>query len=284
MKGILNIYKPSGITSTNVVSKVKKILNTKSVGHMGTLDPQGEGVLLIGVGKATRLFDLFLNHDKIYIADFQFGYETDTLDKDGKSIKKGGRYVKREEILNILPCFLGEIDQVPPLYSAKSIGGQRAYDLARKGIDFELKPSRISIFNIDILDQLNSNTFRFKIHCSSGTYIRSICRDIAYSLNTYATMVSIKRVKAGNFEIIDSISLETLENKKNDSIIPLEKVLEHIPRLNVPDNCYQKLLNGIKINIFDTITSPFAVYCRNELFGIGKIEDSYLKISSYLRD
>ena len=146
MKGLLNIYKPKGYTSQDVVSVIRKVLSTREVGHMGTLDPQGEGVLLVGIGKGARLFDLMLKKDKVYEAEFDFGYETDTIDGDG-----------------VCSRMIGDCDQIPPKYSAKNINGRRAYDLAREGKEFTLKPCKIKIFDLKLLYKTGENKYKFKI-------------------------------------------------------------------------------------------------------------------------
>ena len=284
MKGLVVINKPKGWTSRDVVNKVRNTLHVKESGHMGTLDPQGEGVLLVGVGKATRLFDTLLQKDKIYRAHFTFGYETDTLDGDGKVTEKTSVVPSKQEILSVLDKFVGECDQLPPAYSAKNINGVRAYDLARKGIEFELKPSRVNIYSIKLLSQDSDNTFYFEIHCSAGTYIRSICRDIAYALGSLATMTSITRIKTGKFTIEDSVTIEQFLELKEKAVIPLEVALSDFTRVDIDEQYYEKLLNGVKLDFQRQIVAPFTVYCKNELFGLGEIVDGRLKIRPYLRD
>ncbi len=284
MKGLINVYKPKGYTSQDVVSVVRKILHTREVGHMGTLDPQGEGVLLVGVGKGARLFDLMLKKEKVYEAEFDFGYETDTLDGDGVVIDRINVIPTKEDIIRVCDSMIGECDQLPPKYSAKNINGRRAYDLAREGKDFTLRPCRISIFDLKLIKKTGDNKYLFRIHCSGGTYIRSICRDVAYELNSLATMTSIKRLNCGHFSINESIKLEDLAVKGETAIISLEKVLEHYPRFDVPESFYTKLCNGIKPNAPKNLSEPFTVYCKNELFGIREIIVNKVRIKTYLRD
>lgn len=283
MKGIINLNKPKNWTSRDAVNKVRSLLHCKQIGHMGTLDPQGEGVLLIGLGKATRLFDAFLSKDKVYRAHFTFGYETDTLDGDGTIIATCDKIPSNEEIERIIPSLVGEIMQLPPKYSAKNIDGRRAYDLARSGVEFEVKPSKVSIYSIKIL-QREENTVYFEIHCSAGTYIRSICRDIAYALGSLATMTSITRIRAGSFKIEDSVTIEQLASLGESAIISVETALDSFNRYDLPDSDYEKFSNGIKIYPKNTPKSPFTVYCKGELFGLGEIVNGVLKIKTYLRD
>lgn len=284
MKGLLNIYKPKGYTSQDVVSVVRKILSTREVGHMGTLDPQGEGVLLVGVGKGARLFDLMLKKDKVYEAEFDFGYETDTLDGDGVEIARTDIIPSEDDIKRICEQMIGDCDQIPPKYSAKNINGRRAYDLAREGKEFSLKACKIKIFDLKLLYKTGENKYMFRIHCSGGTYIRSICRDVAYALNTLATMTSIKRTFCSNFEVKDSISLERLKELGASAIIPLEKVLEPYLRYDVPDDYYNRLKNGLRPFAPDNLSEPFIVYCKDELFGVGEIIDGQIRVKTYLRD
>ena len=284
MKGLLNINKPKGFTSQDVVSVVRKILKTREVGHMGTLDPQGEGVLLVGIGKGARLFDLMLKKDKVYLAEFDFGYETDTLDGDGNEVERTDIIPSKEQLEDKCKEFIGECNQIPPKYSAKNINGRRAYDLAREGKEFTLKACPIVIYDLRLVCQTGENKYMFRIHCSGGTYIRSICRDLAYTFNSLATMTSIKRLNCGHFAVEDSITLSTLETLKETAIIPLEKVLEPLYRLDLPDSFYRKLCNGIKPEIDEKIEEPFTVYCKNELFGIGEVVEGKIRIRTYLKD
>ncbi len=283
MKGVLNIDKPSGWTSQDVVSKIKRILGEKTVGHMGTLDPQGTGVLIVGVGKAARLFNHYLNKDKVYEAEFEFGRETDTLDKDGKILRTTLNIPSQSEIIRAAQGQVGALKQTPPQYSAKSVGGVRAHVLARNGIELELKPAAVEVYGIKFLNKTAPDTYKFEIHCSSGTYIRSICRDIAYSLNSLATMVSINRTRAGAFELKDSIGLQALEALKEKALISIEDALKDVYRLELDGELYPDLIKGKKIP-FECDREEFTVYCKNELFGLGKIKDGILKIDTYLKD
>lgn len=283
MKGVLNINKPSGWTSQDVVSKVRGILSIRAIGHMGTLDPQGTGVLVLGVGKATRLFSCFLDKDKVYDAEFKFGYETDTLDKDGKIIKETNIIPSFSEAITASKSQIGKLEQIPPMYSAKSVNGERAYKIALRGGTVELKASQVEVYDIIPLNETEKNTYKFRIHCSSGTYIRSICRDLAYSLNSLATMVSINRVRCGDFKIEDSVTLEQLAVLKEKALIPLDDVLKNFERVDLDTALYTSLINGRKIEMSEK-NGLFTVYCNNELFGIGKTAGGFLKIDTYLKD
>lgn len=211
---IINLNKPTGMSSFFAVKKVARLLGVKKAGHMGTLDPLGTGVLLVGVNKGTKLFDEYLKKIKTYVAVFHFGYETDTLDSEGQIINKNEIEITAEKIQNILPNFIGKHQQMPPQFSAKKINGQKACDLARRGVEVELKPKEIEIYDLKLIREFGENNFQFEITCSSGTYIRSLCRDIAYKLSTYGTMLSILRTKCGVFNISTSCTLEDIQNGK----------------------------------------------------------------------
>jgi tRNA pseudouridine55 synthase len=251
---------------------------------MGTLDPQGEGVLLLGVGKGARLFDFFLSKDKVYEATFKFGYETDTLDKDGTITSNTDTIPAEEDIRAKLSEMVGEQLQLPPKYSAKNIDGKRAYDLAREGKDFELKPCKITIYDAQLLSKVGENEFLFRIHCSGGTYIRSICRDLAYSLGSLATMTSIKRTKCGKFNVKDAVKELDFSAYPQRYIIPLSEVLSDLPRYDVPDEDYAKLLNGVSLVMTQDFDKPFTVWCKGELFGLGEIIDGKLIVKTNLKE
>lgn len=273
MTGFYNILKPSGTTSSKVVAIVKHNTHEKRVGHMGTLDPLAEGVLPIAVGKATKLFDYFLNKTKTYIATFEFGYITDTLDSLGSVTQVNGVIPTFEQVENILPTFVGVMEQVPPQYSAKNVNGKRAYTLARMGETFELKPKKITIQSIKLLDHFDKS-FVFEIECSSGTYIRSICRDIAFKLGTLATMTKLVRTKCGYFTIDNAIKLDDFQNNM-DKLIAIDKVFnfEHIV---LDDVSITKLKNGIKLQ--STNENKIVFVYNSDLVGVGKIENNQLSL------
>lgn len=247
-KGIIAINKPKDWTSFDVVNKIKHILKIKRVGHLGTLDPMATGVLLVTVGKATKLFDYFQNKKKTYLAKFEFGYETDTLDITGKIIKETDILPSIDDIKKSINEFIGEIEQVPPKYSAKNINGKRAYQLARNNEEFELKPKLVKIYDIKIIDYSN-NILSVVISCGSGTYIRSICRDLAMKLNSYATMIELVRADVGGINLKNCVNIQELdENNILKYIMKLDKMLD-IPTFSNDLQITSKLLNG---QIIDT--------------------------------
>lgn len=210
INGIVVLNKPTGMNSMKAVKQVQYKLNAKKAGHLGTLDPMGTGVLLVALGKGTKLFDIHLKDKKSYRAVFKFGIQTDTLDSDGKIDKLDQCDITFDAIKNICPNFVGEFNQMPPIYSAKKIKGKKAYQLARMGQQVILKTKLIQIYSFDVIEQLEKNTFLFQIECSSGTYIRSLCRDVANALGTCATMVAIIRMYSGQYKLNDSVTLQEL--------------------------------------------------------------------------
>ncbi|MDE7394973.1 MAG: tRNA pseudouridine(55) synthase TruB [Clostridiales bacterium] len=284
MKGLLNLYKPRGCTSSDMVVACKKILETRAVGHMGTLDPEGEGVLLLGVGKATRLFDYYLQKDKEYEAEFAFGYQTDTLDATGTIVATSSVLPQEDQIIDACPKLIGKQMQMPPAYSAKSVNGVRAYKLARQGIEVQLSPKEVEIYALSLVRQTAPNTFLMHVHCSAGTYIRSLCRDIAALLGTVATMVSIKRLRCGNFLLSDSVTLDELTVLKEKALLSVEDALASVPRVDIAPERYTELCNGIKQPTVNDSGDIFTVYCKNELFGLGCNKDGKIHIQTYLRE
>ncbi len=246
INGILPINKPKDWTSFDVVNKIKHLVYPEKVGHLGTLDPMATGVLLLTLGKATKLFDIAQQKTKTYLATFKFGVLTDTLDITGNVIETTTYIPTLTEIKNILPSFIGVISQVPPKYSAKSVNGKRAYNLARNNIEFELKPKNVYIKSINIIS-FKDDELVLDIECGSGTYIRKIGEDIAKSLNSLATMTSLVRTKIDNILLKDCYTIEDL-NKQNilDKIIPINKFL-NFKLLELGNEYTTKLLNGMTI-------------------------------------
>lgn len=286
LNGFININKPDSMTSFQVVSFLKRKLSQKKIGHLGTLDPAGCGVLPIALGKATKLFDYFLDKKKIYRAYFKFGIETDTLDSEGVVVKKDDRIVSENEIIDVIPEILGNYEQLPPKYSAKSINGQRAYELARNNIEFELKTKNVTVYRCDLISKISTNLFLFEIECSSGCYIRSICRDIAYKLNTIAYMPLIIRLQSGIFKIENSVSLQELDNEVDFSkfILKIENCLD-LEKVFLNEIQTKKVKNGISIK-YDTKTDNHYLLfdSTGELFALGVICNGVLKMEKYLSD
>lgn len=276
MDGVLIVNKPLNKTSFDVVRDVRKEYNTKKVGHIGTLDPMASGVLPILIGKATKLSDLLMEHDKDYIATLKLGEKRDTGDQEGQVIEKSPipDDLSEIKIINTLNTFLGDSFQIPPMYSAIKINGQKLYDLARKGETVERKPRPITITNIELLNyNKDSNEIKFKVTCSKGTYIRVLCEDIATKLNTCGYMSSLKRTRVGNF---------TIENE--NKFIEIKDIFTNIPTIEINQNDIKKLINGvpIKINLNkdlnNNINNDICNLTSNGTYlGIGDIKNNSVK-------
>lgn len=281
MTGFINLNKAVGSSSAREVSVIKR-LTGQPCGHMGTLDPMASGVLPVGIGNACRLFDYFLTKRKTYLATFRFGEHFDTLDTTGQVISAGGRIPEREEIECVLPRLVGEVMQVPPKYSAKSIGGKRGYALARAGVDFELPPKRVSIYSIDLVARRSEDEYDFRIKCGGGTYVRSICRDMAQMLGTFAAMSALVREKSGPFAIENSVAAEQL-NSDNilQYIIPSDSVLP-FDCVHVADRTQFMLLNGMSVPT-DLVDGTYKIYLENgQFYGLGAVADCRLKVKTKL--
>ena len=277
-KGIIPINKPQNWTSFDVVNKLKYKVKPLKVGHLGTLDPMATGVLLVTIGKATKLFDLMQEKTKTYVAEFEFGYETDTLDKTGVVLNKCDYIPTKQEILNVLPNFVGKISQIPPKYSAKSIDGKRAYEMARQNIDFELKPKVVNVNRIDFIS-FENNILKLEIECGSGTYIRSIGRDIATELNSLATMTSLVRTKIDKFEINQCYDIENIDDV-NDKIIPIREILSY-PILTLKEENINKILNGQTL-VLEEKDGIYLLQDEFDVVALIKISENKAKMSLFL--
>ena len=220
MDGIIIINKTKGCTSHDIVYKIKKMLNEK-VGHTGTLDPMAEGVLPILIGKGTLASKYLINHDKKYIVELQLGTKTDTADGEGRIVKQqpvNKEILTTKNIEKILQSFVGKQEQIPPIYSAIKINGKKLYEYARKGQEIELKPRKIEIYNIKLINySVEEKQIKFEVFCGKGTYIRSLCEDIAIKFGTVGYMKSLKRIQVGDFKIEDSITIEELKKLPAES-------------------------------------------------------------------
>ncbi len=285
MIGFVNINKPQGMTSNDVVIKVRGALKAISgdkklkVGHLGTLDPLATGVLPIAVGKATRLFDILLNKTKTYVATFKFGETTPTLDKGSEICQRHDICLSESDVLAAARKFVGVISQLPPQYSAKSVGGKRAYDIAREGGVAELTPKNVTVYSIDRLnmENLSENEYAFRIVCSSGTYIRALARDIAEELGTVGYMTSLLRTASGPFALKDSASPTEFSDDPISRLLPVEYALNDIPRfkLDLPEATLA--LNGVPIYV-PYEDGRYVVNCEYTLLGIGRVYDNSLKL------
>jgi len=284
MHGIINIYKPTNISSNYCLTLLKKQLYIKKLGHLGTLDPLACGVLPVMVNKGTKLFDFYLNKDKTYRAIFTFGLETDTLDSEGKIVKTSNKIPSIDEINLAINSVIGEIDQIPPAYSAKNINGIRAYNLARKGNEVNLKPKRVKINYFKLITQINFNSFLFEINCSSGTYIRSLARDLGVLTKSCAYMSALIRTDSGNFNILNSTSVKDLTKENfSDKLIKLDDLLNMLNRIDLNASYYKQITNGMSVRVKIENSKLNVVYCKNQLIGIGEVSNYILKIKTNLQ-
>ncbi|MGB9824687.1 MAG: tRNA pseudouridine(55) synthase TruB [Candidatus Hydrothermia bacterium] len=246
MDGFLNIYKEKGSTSYDVIRKLKKILKISRIGHAGNLDPMGEGVLVVGVGKATRFLEYIMEESKEYLVKVKLGVLTDTLDKEGKIIdEKPIPEIDQAQVIQVLNKFQGEIEQVPPSYSAIKLDGKRLYEYAREGIYIVPKPRRVKIYKIELIN-LESDGFRIKVECSSGTYMRALARDIGEALNTYGIVDELVRLRVNGFRLEDAIRLENDEHIKK-SLIPIHEGLPFKPVVTISASGLSYFLNGNRV-------------------------------------
>ena len=248
MFGFLNVYKPKGITSHDVVSALRRITKVKQIGHTGTLDPFAEGVLPICIGKATRLIE-YLDDDKAYTGTIQLGSSTTTYDLEGEEVNFSDKKVTLNEIEASLDKFRGEIEQLPPIYSAIKVNGKKLYEYAREGKEVKIEPRRVNISKLEILEYDETNRrLTLHIECSKGTYIRSIAHDLGTELTTFGHLVKLVRVKAGMFEVNNAVSLEHIQTKEDVEkllIAPLKKLNYMTYELN--KNELVKVSNGTAI-------------------------------------
>ncbi|WP_409227482.1 tRNA pseudouridine(55) synthase TruB [Gudongella sp. SC589] len=279
MNGIINFFKPAGMTSHDAVAYFRRLLGTKKVGHTGTLDPMATGVLPICVGKGTKVSEYLLGVDKEYIAELTLGTSSDTQDRTGTVINSSDEIVSETQIKQVFESFRGEIYQVPPMYSAKKIGGRKLYDLARNGIEVEREPRKINIKDIRILHNQDNRKITFYTRCSKGTYIRTICNDIGELLGTYGHMSYLLRVGVGDFKIEDSYGMDTLNEMDKDALVniiqPMDNAILFMDSVNLDDRYYKPLTNGVRVELnkkLEVDTNKLhRIYVSNEFIGIGNI-------------
>lgn len=280
MDCVINVFKEKGYTSQDVVSICKGILKTKKIGHAGTLDPDATGVLLLGVGKGTKITEYLMEYGKTYIFEMVFGTSTDTLDLSGNVTGFSDKTYDKEKLKQILDDLNGKtIEQVPPMYSAVKVNGKKLYEYARENKEIKRKSRKITIYNIEPLHLLE-NSCIIKVRCSKGTYIRVLIEDIAKKLDRLAYMKSLIRVNSGGFDIKDSIKIESLRKCNIDDVsFSVYESLTEMKSIQLDDNLYKKITNGVKVNINHKNIDNIKVVCKNKFIGIGSIEDNILKMN-----
>ena len=280
MEGIIVVNKPKGITSFDVIRKLKKILKTKKIGHTGTLDPLATGVMLMCVGKATKLASDLEAKDKVYTADFDIGYATDTYDIEGKKIAKNIIDVSKEDLEQSIKKFIGNIKQVPPMYSAIKIDGNKLYHLARKGIEVERAERDITIEYINLLD-FKDNKAKIETKVSKGCYIRSLIYDIGQDLGTYATMTALQRKQVGDYSLENSYSLEQIEkmifNNDFNFLKTIEEIFSYDKYSLQTEKEFILYKNGNTVKIKENLENKrYRIYFQNEFVGLANIENNNL--------
>jgi tRNA pseudouridine55 synthase len=285
-KGILCIDKPKGFTSFDVVAKMRGITRTRRIGHAGTLDPMATGVLPLFFGNATRAVDILPNQDKEYIATFRLGITTNTEDITGKTISVSDVTAKKEDVFKTLQLFLGEIFQIPPMFSAIQVGGKRLYDLARLGIEIEREKRKITIYEIELLpSEPKTNEYTIRVKCSKGTYIRTLCADIGKKLLCGATLVELRRTISSGFTLESCLSIEQAEELSKQgklNLMPVENVFATYPEVVLSEAQSRRFGNGGALDI-NRIHKPNCNICRvlsvnGEFLGLGEVTLQELRV------
>lgn len=281
MNGIIVINKPKGCTSHDVVSKIKKIVKEK-VGHTGTLDPLATGVLPVLIGKGTLCSKYLINHDKEYEVSLKLGASTDTMDAEGKILDKEEvkkSVLEKENVEKVLECFIGKQEQAPPMYSAIKIAGKKLYEYARKGESVELPKRKIEIYNIELvgINKIDKK-IEFKVSCSKGTYIRSLCIDIAKALGTIGYMADLKRLKVGEFSIKNAVVIDDKLDKEEieRNLISIEELFKEEQKIELNNKKLILFLNGVKLSN-ENEDGVYKIYNLGKFIGIGIIKDNLLK-------
>lgn len=273
LKGILNVNKEKGISSARVVSLVRRALGMKKVGHTGTLDLEASGVLPIVIGKATRVSDYMMTKDKVYETELILGAKTDTLDAAGKIIAKSDKVVSRDEFIEAMNTFKGEIEQIPPMYSALKVNGKKLYDLARDGIEIERKRRKVKVYDIDLLDFAFPQA-TIRVTCSKGTYIRTLVDDIGEKLGTLAYINELKRVRVGDLDVKDAINSEDiLKIAKKDlleKLYPVDFALKDFEKIVLDKKYLENLVNGQMVEVADRFDKTVRVYAGEDFIGLGE--------------
>lgn len=251
--GIINVYKEAGFTSHDVVAKLRGICKQKKIGHTGTLDPDAVGVLPVCLGSGTKLCDLLTDKTKEYVARFRLGITTDTQDISGTVLTTGEVTVTPEEVQNVLSSFVGDLEQIPPMYSAIKVQGKKLYELAREGKEVERKPRPVTVYELELL-KAEHPEYEIRVKCSKGTYIRTLCHDIGQVLSCGAVMTSLVRTRVGSFSIEEAKTLSELQaladtGSLHNIITPVEEMFRNLPAVTVPAEADKALQNGNQLKL-----------------------------------
>ena len=295
-EGVVCVLKPPGMSSSDAVTDIRRVFGEKRVGHTGTLDPAAAGVLPVCIGRAARLFDFLVDKQKTYIAEIVLGVSTDTEDTTGRIIETSDREIQPAELEAILPRFIGDIEQTPPAYSALNVNGVKLYKLARKGqltVAPEIKRRTVSISELSIIKNTDTNRFLIRIVCSKGTYIRTLCKDIGLAFDMPAHMSFLLRTASGAFNIEDCYSIAELEalkaeGKLCEAVIPMDKAIAHIPEIRLEglsDKKIDLLIKGTALKADDPSNGiPLRVYANGDFMGLGVVNSGELKLTVWLGD
>jgi len=290
MNGFLCVLKPPGMTSSDVVVRVRRRLpkGTK-VGHAGTLDPEASGVLPLMIGRAARLFDYLVEKEKTYVAQLRPGYATDTQDAHGKIISGTGERLTRAQLEAVLPQFIGDILQKPPMFSALKRDGQKLCDLARQGVEIEIKPRPTQVHAIDILHEHEDGSFTLRVRCGKGTYIRTLCHDIGAAAGCTAHMGMLLRTQTGMFTLDHAHTIEEIEAAQDFAALltPMDMPLAHIPRVDVAARAERFVRNGNALTRRELRGDvpqerPVRLYLNDQFAGIGRLSGDTLKFDAML--
>ena len=284
MNGFLIANKPTGITSSNLVVFVRKRLpRGTAIGHGGTLDPEASGVLPLCIGSATRLFDYIIDKKKTYVAELQLGAITDTQDATGSVIETRAVHATEDDLRAVLKEFVGEIEQIPPMYSAIKRGGKRLYQLARKGETIEVEPRKCRVEGVELLEQTGENRYRIRVDCGKGVYIRTLCHDIGLRLGCGAHMASLQRTAAGVFTLENALSKEQIDEASAEGtldmhLMPLDAPLGHLPAVYLTEEARHAVINGnvLKARWMKSpapVAEAVRIYLNDTFAGIGQTQD-----------
>ncbi|MBR1805403.1 MAG: tRNA pseudouridine(55) synthase TruB [Selenomonadaceae bacterium] len=274
MDGFVNLHKPAGMTSHDAVNRVRKIFMTRKVGHAGTLDPAASGVLPVAVNRATKFLEYLSAREKSYRAEILFGTATNSGDLDGEVVARAENFsVTVDEIKSALKFFVGEIEQTPPKFSAIKIHGRKAYDLARKNLDFDMPTRRVKIFRLELVDATDISA-TIDVDCSAGTYIRSLAVDLGARLNLPATLKKLIRLRVGDFTLADSVTFDELDES---CLRPIDACLKHLPKFNLPERRIRAFMNGLPTTVNSADENFLRVMSGGKFLGVGKISGGELR-------
>lgn len=278
MNGFINLNKPSGMTSHDAVNHVRRIFSTRKVGHAGTLDPAACGVLPIALGRATKFIEYLADLDKTYRAEILFGTSTTSGDLEGATIAHVDNVLMptRDALQDALSCFVGEVEQTPPRFSAIKINGRKAYDLARRDIAFDMPRRLVKIFRLELVS-VEANVVTVEVTCGKGTYIRSLAIDIGERLSLPATLKSLVRLRVGGFTLEDALTLN--EKIGADYLLPIEKCLSHLPRFELAEDRERAFLNGLPTSTREPDSKALRIFAGGTFLGVGRIERGELRSS-----